>query len=119
MVADIWQSENHGATALERWQNMIRRLRQYLRGWAKHTAGRYRKEKKNLIARLDAIDKKAETQPLSDNEINLRYYLKERLVLLLREEEIKWYERAKVKNLLEGDDNTHFFLLVTNGKHRK
>jgi mannosylglycoprotein endo-beta-mannosidase len=37
----------------------------------------------------------------------------------LREEEIKWYERAKVKTLLEGDDNTRFFHLVANGKHRK
>jgi mannosylglycoprotein endo-beta-mannosidase len=37
----------------------------------------------------------------------------------LREEEIKWYERAKVKTLLEGDANTRFFHLVANGKHRK
>ena len=57
--------------------------------------------------------------PLSDQEINYKHYLKERLVLLLREEEIKWYERAKVKTLLEGDDNTRFFHLVSNGKHRK
>jgi hypothetical protein len=37
----------------------------------------------------------------------------------LREEELKWYERAKVKTLLEGDSNTRFFHLVANGKHRK
>ena len=37
----------------------------------------------------------------------------------MREEEIKWYERAKVKTLLEGDDNTRFFHLVAKGKHRK
>ena len=37
----------------------------------------------------------------------------------MREKEIKWYERAKVKTLLEGDDNTRFFHLVANGKHRK
>jgi hypothetical protein len=34
----------------------------------------------------------------------------------LREEEIKWYERAKTKDLLEGDDNTQYFHLVANGK---
>ena len=49
----------------------------------------------------------------------MKHYLKERLVLLLREEEMKWYERAKVKNLLHGDDNTQFFHLVANGKHHK
>ena len=57
--------------------------------------------------------------PLSDQEINYKHYLKERLVLLLREEEIKWYERAKVKTLLEGDDSTRFFHQVANGKHQK
>ena len=36
----------------------------------------------------------------------------------MREEELKWYERAKVKTLLEGDANTRFFHLVPNGKHR-
>jgi hypothetical protein len=46
---------------------------------------------------------------LTDQEINSKHYLKERLVSLLREEELKWYERAKVKTLLEGDANTRFF----------
>jgi len=32
---------------------------------------------------------------------------------------MKWYERAKVNTLLQGDDNTQFFHLVANGKHRK
>jgi len=97
----------------------LRRLRQHLRGWAKHTAGIYRKEKKKLLALLENLDEKAGSVPLSDQEINFKYFLKERLVLLLREEDIKWYERAKVKTLLEGDDNTRFFHLVANGKHRK
>ena len=119
MVVSVWQSETSGRTPLERWQNKIRRLRQHLRGWAKHTAGTYRKEKKKLLALLKELDKKAEITSLSDQEVNFKHYLKERLVLLLREEEIKWYERAKVKMLLEGDDNTRFFHLVANGKHRK
>ena len=119
MVADIWRQECHGTTSLQRWQNKTRRLRQYLRGWARHTAGVYKKEKKRLIAWLDELDKKAETSILTDNEINLKHYLKETLIFLMRKEEIKWYERAKVKTLLQRDDNTRFFHLVANGKHRK
>jgi hypothetical protein len=46
MVANIWQSKTEGSTPLERWQAKIRRLRQHLRVWAKHTAGSYRKQKK-------------------------------------------------------------------------
>ena len=46
MVANIWQQETKGVTAIERWQNKIRSLRQYLRGWAKNTTGMLKKEKK-------------------------------------------------------------------------
>jgi hypothetical protein len=49
----------------------------------------------------------------------MKHYLKERLVTLLREEEIKWYERVKVQNLLQGDDNTRFFHLIASNKRRK
>jgi len=45
--------------------------------------------------------------------------LQERLGELLREEELKWYQRAKVKQLLEGNANTKFYHLVANGRHRK
>jgi hypothetical protein len=38
---------------------------------------------------------------------------------MLRKEEIKWYQPAKVKELLEGDSNTKYFHLIANGKHRK
>jgi hypothetical protein len=38
---------------------------------------------------------------------------------MLREEELKWYQRAKVKELLEGDSNIKYFQLVANGKYRK
>ena len=72
-----------------------------------------------MLAKLDELDKKAESTLLDQNKLNLKYVLNERLSELLREEEIKWYQRAKVKNLLEGDANTKYFQLVANGKHRK
>jgi hypothetical protein len=39
LVKEVWQNENKGKTPLEIWQNKIRRLGQYLRGWAKNTSG--------------------------------------------------------------------------------
>jgi hypothetical protein len=38
------------------------------------------------------------------------------LAHLLQEEEIKWNQRAKLKELLEGDYNTKYFQLIANGK---
>ena len=104
---------------LEIWQTKIRRLRQYLRGWAKNISRAYKKEKKEILNKLDGLDKKAETNVLADHEINLKHVLKERLAELLREEELKWYQQVKIKNLLEGDPNTKNYHLVANRKHRK
>jgi hypothetical protein len=68
---------------------------------------------------LDQLDKKAEDSPLNADELDLKNYLNNRLAHMLREEEIKWYQCAKVKHHLEGDSNTKYFHLVANGKHRK
>jgi hypothetical protein len=38
---------------------------------------------------------------------------------LLREEELKWFQRAKTTNILEGDNNTRYFQMIANGKIRK
>jgi hypothetical protein len=37
---------------------------------------------------------------------------------LHRDEEIKWAQRAKVNDVQEGGNNTKYFHLVANGKHR-
>jgi hypothetical protein len=72
MVRDIWENTVVGQTPMERWQGMIHRLRQYLRGWAKNTSGQYKKEKKEILKALDTLDKKAEHTPLQPNEINIK-----------------------------------------------
>jgi hypothetical protein len=96
----------------------IRIVRQYLRGWAKNTSNQYKKEKKHIFNTLDTLDKTVESTPLDSNEIGLKQYLNNRLAELLKEE-MKWYQRAKAKDLLEGDSNTKYFQLVANGKYRK
>ena len=78
-----------------------------------------RKKKETLLNKLDELDKKAENSLLDESELNLKHVLSERLAELLREEELKWYQRAKVKHLLEGDANTKYYHLLANGRHRK
>jgi hypothetical protein len=104
---------------MERWQRKIHRLRQYFRVWAKSTSGHYKKEKNEILNTLDRLDKKAEHTPLHVDEINTKQCLNNRLAHLLQDEEIKWYQRAKTKDLLEGDSNTKYFQLIANGKYRK
>jgi hypothetical protein len=119
MVRYVWHSILVEGSPLERWQAKIRRLRQYLRGWAKNVSDTYKKEKKELLDKLDELDKRAENLLLNETELNLKLVLNERLAELLREEEVKWYQRAKVKHLLEGDANIKYFHLLGNGRYRK
>jgi hypothetical protein len=90
-----------------------------LRGWAKNVSVSNKKEKKGLLDKLDVLDKKAEVSLLSAQEADLRQCLYNRLTQLLREEELKWYQRSKAKHLLEGDANMKYFQLLANGRHRK
>jgi hypothetical protein len=60
MIRDLWPNTTTGATPIKRWQGKIRRVRQYLRGWAKNVSGQYKKEKKEILNILHDLDKKSE-----------------------------------------------------------
>jgi hypothetical protein len=64
-------------------------LRQYLRGWAKNRNGAYKKEKQELLRKAEELDKKAESQLLSQREWDLKQSIHERITQLLRGEEVK------------------------------
>jgi hypothetical protein len=119
MVEKEWNSVNTGRSPIERWQNKIRHLRRFLKGWAKNMSGNYKKEKERLIAIIDELDIKAENQPLNQAERLSLKEANEKISKLRRDEETKWAQQAKVKNIQEGGSNTRYFHLVANGKKRK
>ncbi|XP_073358207.1 uncharacterized protein [Aegilops tauschii subsp. strangulata] len=61
----------------------------------------------------------AETTLLPVAELQAKRDAELRLKELLREEELKWALRAKVRRVVQGDANTEFFHMIANGKHRK
>jgi hypothetical protein len=68
MVSEVWSKETRGSTPMQRWQNKIRRLRQFLRGWAKNMNGAYKKEKQELLRKAEELDKKVESQLLRQRD---------------------------------------------------
>ena len=64
-VAAEWAAYVKGDTPIEVWQNKIRYLRWYLRGWAKNQIGKYKQEKEKWLKIIDELDVKAESTPLS------------------------------------------------------
>ena len=119
MVKRIWDKPVDGVTPVQRWNNKLRNLRTHLRGWARHTTGLLKKEKARLSAIIDELEEIAEKQPLTTQQIELKSQSNASLAKLLREEEIKWYQRSKAKFILQGDSNTRYFHNVANGRHRK
>src|SRR3989337_632131 len=76
-------------------------------------------EKERLLNLIDALDLKAESSILDTRELESKVEVELRLKVLLREKELKWALRAKVRKVVQGDDNTQFFHMIANGKHRK
>ena len=56
---------------------------------------------------------------LSPQEIELKSQSNAEIAKLLREEELKWYQRSKAQFILQGDSNTRYFHSIANGRHRK
>jgi hypothetical protein len=101
------------------WQNKIHHLRQYLRGWARELSGKYKIERDRLNFIIDSLDKKSETTILCDAEREALKIANDEIATLRRVEESKWAQRAKIKHIQEGGNNTKYFHLIANGKHRR
>lgn len=89
-VAQVWNNVNKGRTPLERWQNKIRSVWRYLRGWLQNLVGENRKNKIFLLQQLDVLHRKAETTLLSSQELEFKNCLSTQLNTILRDEEIYW-----------------------------
>jgi hypothetical protein len=119
MIVKEWKSVLVGANPMDTWLNKLRHIRRFIKGWAKNQSGKYKQEKDRLLHIIDQLDLKAETNPLNSNEKEQLKKANESLNKLRRDEESKWAQRAKVKHIQEGGNNTRYFYLIANGKHRK
>jgi hypothetical protein len=81
--------------------------------------GQLKQEKLCLSSNTDDLEPIAKVRPLTTQEIDLKSQYIAKLSGLLREDELKWYERSKAQFLLGGDSNTRYFHSVANGVHTK
>ena len=119
MVKMVWERPVHGNDPITRWNNKIRATRKHLVGWARHMVGQLKQDKLRLSSVIDDLEAFAEIRPLSTHEIELKNQSNAKMASILREEELKWYQRSKTQFFLEGDSNTRYFHSLANGRHAR
>jgi len=118
-VKEIWSQLVVGQNSVQRWNRKMGALRKQLRGWARHHHGVYKAQKENLQKVVTNLDTQAEIRNLSQGERDQLETARDDLIKLLREEELRFHQRAKATDVLLGDNNTRYFHMIANGKHRK
>ena len=77
------------------------------------------KKRNTLSSQLDDLDRRCELTGLSVADYELRKDLQRSLNKILREEEIKWYQRSKERDLKEGNNITRYFMINSSDRKRK
>ena len=93
-VYKVWNVQIIGNN-IERWQKKLRIFRQKVRGWILNLDALCRKLKKDILCKLDEIDKRAEMSGLSAGDRTDQKELRAQLGRLVKQEEMKWLQRYK------------------------
>ena len=118
-VKEIWSQLVVGQNSVQHWNRKMGTLRRHLRGWARHHHEVYKAQKENLQKIVTNLDTEVETNNLSQGKRDQLENARDDLIKLLREEELRFYQRVKATDVLMGDNNTRYFQMIANGKHPK
>jgi hypothetical protein len=118
-VKDNWSLPVRARHSIDVWKLKIKCLRQMLKGWNINVEGHYKELKKNLISKIDILDKASEVSGLSETDRLEKLDLEMNLRKFVDEKNIRLKQKARDKFMLDGDENSMCFHLLAKHKKRK
>jgi hypothetical protein len=97
----------------------VRTFRRLTRGWASNEIAAMNKEKATLAAEFNSLELKVEQNTILDAEKERMKEVANNLNRIWALEEIKGRQRARDRDILEGDRNTAYCQAVANQRNRK
>jgi hypothetical protein len=99
--------------------NNLSKLQANLKTWKLNTIDQVMWKKKELMARLEGIQLKLQTGNFHEGFRKLELKLQEELNMILKKEELMWFQRSRAKWLSDGDRNTRYYHLKTVSRRRR
>lgn len=118
-VIDNWSLPVKANHSIDIWKMKIKRLKQMLKGWNINVEGHYKKLKKELMSKIDNLDKTSEVSGLSEADRMEKLGFEMNLRKLVDKEGMRLKQRARDKFMLDGDENSKYFHLLAKCKRRK
>ena len=118
-VQEAWQEEVLSRDAMVVLSVKMQRTAKALRSWGQRKQSSMCIQfqiANEVILRLDSAQ---EARSLSDDERRLRAFLKGKCLALASLERVRLRQRAKVRDLKEGDANSKYIHMKANGRRRK
>jgi hypothetical protein len=94
VVSKSWNAPTKSKTAIDRWQEKVRRFSKTTKGCSKNIESDLRQLKKEMMEEYDCLDIKSEHDQLSDIEVERMKVIRSEMQKLWLKEEVKAKQRS-------------------------